>query len=332
LQVCEDRLDPRGAPGTWGEFLRIRGLIHEQTSRPSAAYHDFAQSANVFDLLGERYQAALSHLSMGRLSAEAGSMGAAERYLKLAEDVFTNPRRAARSSMRRPPHAPCWRAERPRIRTVTEPTRTTRLCGGWSMPQSSLSCSPAKPQRRCWKRWKPIPWSCSPCRRPEIFVCWQQRDRTRRCGRSCRAASQGTREHRGNPIVIESLGRHHDGPRFCALVDGKRRSESDLRRFRMFAAVARQGFELCGARERPAQASEHVRRAIARTAAAGFRLRQRGDEPSGGSDPADAGPQPDGVDHRRERHRQGSRGAGDPCRVGAQHGHVPALQLHHHHA
>src|SRR5687767_6497801 len=88
LQACEDRLDPRGTPGTWGEFLRIRGLIHEQTSRPSAAYHDFAQSANVFDLLGERYQAALSHLSMGRLSAEAGSMGAAERYLNLAESVF----------------------------------------------------------------------------------------------------------------------------------------------------------------------------------------------------------------------------------------------------
>ena len=88
LHACEDKLDPRGTPGTWGEFLRIRGLIHEQTARPSAAYHDFAQSANVFDLLGERYQAALSHLSMGRLSAEAGSIGAADRYLNLAEAVF----------------------------------------------------------------------------------------------------------------------------------------------------------------------------------------------------------------------------------------------------
>ena len=29
-----------------------------------------------------------------------------------------------------------------------------------------------------------------------------------------------------------------------------------MRRFRMFTAVARQGFELCGARERPAQAVE----------------------------------------------------------------------------
>ena len=88
LHACEERLDPRGTPGTWGEFLRIRGLIHAQTARASAAYHDFAQSANVFDLLGERYQAALSHLSMGRISAEAGSARAATRYLDLAESVF----------------------------------------------------------------------------------------------------------------------------------------------------------------------------------------------------------------------------------------------------
>jgi DNA-binding NtrC family response regulator len=73
-----------------------------------------------------------------------------------------------------------------------------------------------------------------------------------------RAASQGTREHRGNPIVMESLGRDQNGPRFCALVAGKRRGDGDLRRFRMFSAVARQGFELCGARERPAQVAEQA--------------------------------------------------------------------------
>src|SRR2546425_16896 len=52
------------------------------------AYHDFAQSATVFDLLGERYQAALSHLALGRLAARAGSRPAAERYLKQAANVF----------------------------------------------------------------------------------------------------------------------------------------------------------------------------------------------------------------------------------------------------
>jgi hypothetical protein len=62
--------------------------FHEQTSRPPPRTTTSPQSANVFDLLGERYQAALSHLSMGGLSAEAGSMSAAERYLNLAEGVF----------------------------------------------------------------------------------------------------------------------------------------------------------------------------------------------------------------------------------------------------
>src|SRR5687768_11557490 len=53
LGTCEDRLDPRGSPANWGEFLRIRGLVHEQSGRPQLAHHDFAQSANIFELLGE---------------------------------------------------------------------------------------------------------------------------------------------------------------------------------------------------------------------------------------------------------------------------------------
>jgi tetratricopeptide (TPR) repeat protein len=47
LESCERRLDPRSAPGSWGEFLRIRGAVHEQSQRFGAAHHDFAQSASV---------------------------------------------------------------------------------------------------------------------------------------------------------------------------------------------------------------------------------------------------------------------------------------------
>ena len=46
------------------------------------AYHDFAQSATLLDLLGERYQAALSHLALGRLVAETGARSVAERHLE----------------------------------------------------------------------------------------------------------------------------------------------------------------------------------------------------------------------------------------------------------
>src|SRR5688572_24489644 len=84
LETCESRLDPKTTPANWGEFLRIRGLIREQAGRPQLAHHDFAQSANIFELLGERYQAALSRLALGRIAAAGGSRSAAERNLDSA--------------------------------------------------------------------------------------------------------------------------------------------------------------------------------------------------------------------------------------------------------
>ena len=73
LGVAEARLDPRAAPATWGEFLRVRGTIQELAGHHASAHHDFAQSTAVFDLLGERYQAALSRLALGRLAATTGA-------------------------------------------------------------------------------------------------------------------------------------------------------------------------------------------------------------------------------------------------------------------
>src|SRR4030095_14390093 len=87
-ETCESRLDPKTTPANWGEFLRIRGLIRELGGRPQLAHHDFAQSANIFELLGERYQAALSQLALGRIAAAAGSKPAAERNLDSATAVF----------------------------------------------------------------------------------------------------------------------------------------------------------------------------------------------------------------------------------------------------
>ena len=71
-----------------------------------------------------------------------------------------------------------------------------------------------------------------------------------------RAASQGSREYGEGLLLTESLGRDHDGPRACTIVAARRLTEAATRRFRMFAAVARQGFELCGVRERPPQVVE----------------------------------------------------------------------------
>src|SRR5262249_45179330 len=82
------RIDARAMPGAWGEFLRIRGALHESGGRVSEAYHDIAQSATVFDLVGDGYQKALSQLALGRLSSRAGAVPQAEQHFQRAASLF----------------------------------------------------------------------------------------------------------------------------------------------------------------------------------------------------------------------------------------------------
>jgi hydrogenase-4 transcriptional activator len=257
LQACEDRLDPRGTPGTWGEFLRIRGLIHAQTSRSSAAYHDFAQSANVFDLLGERYQAALSHLSMGRLSAEAGSLTAAERYLTLAESVFKTlgaQRDLDGTAAARRVLAGAATGRDGAAATDADEAIVRRLVDAAIFPEL-LAREAATALLETLAAQSVVVFVAPSSAELRVLAAAGSDPEAARAVAS--AASQGSREHGGRSLTIESLGRDHDGPRFCAVVAGRQR-EADLRRFRMFCAVARQGFELCGARERPPQVSEQT--------------------------------------------------------------------------
>src|SRR5438034_215875 len=89
LASAADALDPKVAPAAWGEYLRLRGALHAKNGSAADAYHDFAQSATLLDLLGERYQSALSHLALGRLVAETGARSIAERHLNKAFGIFT---------------------------------------------------------------------------------------------------------------------------------------------------------------------------------------------------------------------------------------------------
>jgi DNA-binding NtrC family response regulator len=59
----------------------------------------------------------------------------------------------------------------------------------------------------------------------------------------------------GPPIVVEAIGRDALGPRFAAASISRPLSAPVSQRFRMLCAVLRQGFELCDARERPAEAA-----------------------------------------------------------------------------
>src|SRR5215472_18548655 len=84
LIAVADTIDPKTAPAAWGEYLRLRGSLHAKSGSAADAYHDFAQSAALLDMLGERYQAALSHLALGRLVAQTGARSIAEKHLKQA--------------------------------------------------------------------------------------------------------------------------------------------------------------------------------------------------------------------------------------------------------
>jgi DNA-binding NtrC family response regulator/tetratricopeptide (TPR) repeat protein len=257
LQGCEDRLDPRSAPGNWGEFLRIRGLIHEQSNRHSAAYHDLAQSANVFELLGERYQAALSQLSLGRLAVKGGTNSTADRYLSLAEGVFKtlgaqrdlDEAAAARQMMiDAPPPVIVASADADEaiVRRLVDAAifpellareTATALLESMGADAAVMFVAPAGGDIRLLASA-----GCDPAIARAL----------------ARASAQGTREYGDDLLLTETMGRDHDGPRMAMIVIPRRPADAALRRFRMFAAVARQGFELCGARERPAQIPEQV--------------------------------------------------------------------------
>ena len=82
------RVLPGSMSGTWGEMLRLRGRLHAVAGRVTDAYHDFGQSVSVFELLGEKHQAGLSYLELGRLSAAFGAGSRATRYLGDAATIF----------------------------------------------------------------------------------------------------------------------------------------------------------------------------------------------------------------------------------------------------
>jgi hydrogenase-4 transcriptional activator len=252
---CEARLDPRGAPANWGEFLRIRGLINEEEGRHSAAYHDYAQSANVFDLLGERYQAALSQLALGRLAAKTGTRQTAERYLDLAAGVFRtlgaqrdlDETFAARALLDHTatPAAPASSGD-------ADESVVRRLVDAAIFPELLA------------KETANALYECTDADAAVVFVapggdvrvlastgC----DNTLARGVAM-AAVQGRPDLGGGCILLESLGRDHDGPRSCAVLVPGRPPDDAMRRLRMFSAIARQGFELCGVRERPPQLIE----------------------------------------------------------------------------
>ncbi len=253
LEACEGRLDPRRAPANWGEFLRIRGLVRERSSRPQTAHHDFAQSANVFQLLGERYQAALSHLALGRLSVAAGSAALADKYLEQAASEFSS--LGAQRDL----------AE---VQSVREQLN--------SAPPRVFVVSPSDADEGIVRRlvdaaiFKELLARETAAALLEVTEGAAVAVFTESAGGDVRvvaaagcdataamslahAARQAQSEHGGRLLLVEPLGRDQDGTRRCVVQLTASMTDGAAARLRMFTAISRQGFDLCGARERPSQ-------------------------------------------------------------------------------
>jgi DNA-binding NtrC family response regulator/tetratricopeptide (TPR) repeat protein len=252
LTEVETLIDPRGTPGAWGEFLRLRGDLRARQARPTEAYHDIAQSASVFDLVGERYQAAVSQLALGRLAARAGARSMAERHVREAADVFealgaTRDLDVARQTV--PPMATAVTGEYVGSPADADDALVRRLVDAAILPDLLARELTAALLEAIGADAAVV--FVEP-RHGELRVLAHAGvapDAARAVARHARAGAA----YGGGALLVEPLGRDPEGPRLLAVATDRPLGQPLARRLRMMAAVARQGFDLCRARERRVQ-------------------------------------------------------------------------------
>jgi DNA-binding NtrC family response regulator/tetratricopeptide (TPR) repeat protein len=249
LAAAAEALDPKVAPAAWGEYLRLRGAVHARAGNPADAYHDFAQSATLLDLLGERYQSALSHLALGRLVAETGARSVAERHLLKAFDVFEHlgaerdlaDTRAAQSLLTsigtgQYVISPAD-ADDAIVRRIVDASALVDLLGRETaaalQEAAAADCASVIVEQ-----------AGGDVRVVAAAGCDAETARA-----MARSALHGAPYGRGQ-FLVEPLGRDPAGPRFSLVASPRPIGHPVMRRLRMIAAVARQGFALCAARDR----------------------------------------------------------------------------------
>jgi DNA-binding NtrC family response regulator len=237
------------APAAWGEYLRLRGELHARNGRPADAYHDVAQSVTLLDLLGERYQAALSHLALGRLVAQTGARSMAEQHLTTALGIFEQlgaerdvaDTRAAELLLTKGGTgayviSPAD-ADDAIVRRIVDAAALPDLLGretASALLETAAAESTVLFVQQADNDVRVIAFAgCDPAGARAL----------------ARAAPQGPPSGRGS-FVLEALGREPDGPRFLLIASAQPLGYPVVRRVRMIAAVAQQGFALCAARDR----------------------------------------------------------------------------------
>jgi hydrogenase-4 transcriptional activator len=250
LGAAAEKVDPKAAPAAWGEYLRLRGLLHAKSGSAADAYHDFAQSATLLDLLGERYQSGLSHLALGRLVAETGARSAAERHLNIAQAIFEK-----------------LGAERD-LRDTHDARALLTNVGTGAYVLSPADADDAIVRRLVDAAALPdllgreTAAALSEASAADCVVVFVERTSgavkivaTTGCDEDAAHELAGSARHgstygRNGVLVVEPLGRDVEGARFGLVASPRPIGHPMVRRLRMIAAIARQGFALCAERDR----------------------------------------------------------------------------------
>jgi hydrogenase-4 transcriptional activator len=247
------RIDARAMPGAWGEFLRLRGTLHGSADRLSEAYHDIAQSASVFELIGEGYQAALSHLALGRLASRVGARSQAEHQFALAASMFEalGAARDLVETQKAATRLPSVEATDPLSSIDGDDAVVRRLVDAAAFPQL-LGHETAAAVRDTLDADCAVVF-IAPAEGDLKLVAWTGGDADRARAIALRAVG---RSHGTGWVISEQTGHDIAGPRFVAILSPRPIPDPLRRRMRMIAAIAAQGFDLCAARQRPAAPAE----------------------------------------------------------------------------
>jgi DNA-binding NtrC family response regulator/tetratricopeptide (TPR) repeat protein len=249
LAAAADALDPKSAPSAWGEYLRLRGALQAKSGSAADAYHDFAQSATLLELLGERYQAALSHLALGRLVAHAGARSVAERHLNNALAVFQH--LGAERDVEDTQTAKALLKTAGTGEYVISPADADdaivrRIVDAAALPDL-LGRETAAAMLEASGGDGAVVYVQPPGGDVRIVASAGCDDEVARV--LARLAAHGHAYGRG-VLIVEPLGRDPEGPRAGLVASPRPIGHPVTRRLKMIAAVARQGFALCAARDR----------------------------------------------------------------------------------
>ena len=260
LELVVARLDPRTTPGAWAELLRVRAELHAQTAQPGDAYHELAQSISTFELLGERYEAARSQLVLGRLAARAGARSIADRHLTQAAATFdalgAASDLAAAERARALLSAP-GTGEFIGAAADADDAIVRRLVDAAALPELLARETVAALQEIT--SGEAVVLFVRPEAGGDVRVLAHAGCDPESARSLARSAALGVAP--GGTTLVDGFGSEPDGPR-RAIVAGTRPQGLAERRQRVIALIARQGFDLCTARERPRSADAPAERSL----------------------------------------------------------------------